>query len=46
MNATLFLHDMPKPRHGTIQLTDDKNWIFYPGKQTTTNGIPLLSGAT
>jgi hypothetical protein len=40
-NATLFLHDMPKPKHGTLHLTEDKDWIFFPGKQTTTNGISL-----
>jgi hypothetical protein len=40
-NATLFLHDMPKPKHGTLHLTGDKDWIFFPGKQTTTNGISL-----
>ena len=40
-NATLFLHNMPKPRHGTLQLNENQEWIFYPGKQTSTNGIPL-----
>ena len=37
--ATLFLHDMTKPRHGTLQLLSDNIWTFYPGKSTT--GIPL-----
>jgi hypothetical protein len=40
-NATLFLHNMPKPRHGTLQLNENQEWILYPGKQTSTNGIPL-----
>jgi len=39
-NATLFLNNIPKPRYGTLQIEDD-NWIFYPGKQTNTNGINL-----
>jgi hypothetical protein len=30
-NATLFLHHMSKPRHGTLGLSDH-NWYFYPGK--------------
>jgi hypothetical protein len=29
-NATLFLHDMSKPRHGTLQLSADNIWSFYP----------------
>jgi hypothetical protein len=45
-NATLFLHDMPKPCHGTLQCTSNNCWIFYPRKQnprkqTDTNGILL-----
>ncbi len=31
-NATLFLSDIPKPRHGTLHFTDDKKWLFPPGK--------------
>jgi hypothetical protein len=30
-NATLFLENMAKPRHGTLNQVDD-NWFFYPGK--------------
>ena len=30
---------MPKPRHGTLQCNSDDCWIFFPGKQTDTNGI-------
>jgi hypothetical protein len=30
-NATLFLMHMAKPRHDTLNLSDD-NWMFYPGK--------------
>jgi hypothetical protein len=32
---------MSKPRHGTLQLSPDNNWYFYPGKNTTSNGILL-----
>jgi hypothetical protein len=39
-NATLFLHTMPKPRHGTLQQTQDGTWSFYPGKSST-DGITL-----
>ena len=31
-NATLFLHSMSKPRHGTLGISEDSNWYFYPGK--------------
>ncbi len=31
-NATLFLHDIPKPRHRTLNLSSDNEWYFYPGK--------------
>jgi len=41
-NATLFLHSMSKPRHGTLQLSLDNTWSFVPGKGATTSGIPLL----
>jgi hypothetical protein len=39
-NATLFLHHMPKPRHGKLQQLENGNWTFLPGKSTD-NGIPL-----
>jgi hypothetical protein len=39
-NATLFLHTMPKPRHGTLQQNQDGTWSFYPGKSST-DGITL-----
>jgi hypothetical protein len=38
--ATLFLHDMAKPRHGKLNLSPDGQWFFYSGKQID-NGIPL-----
>ena len=31
-NTTLFLHDMSKPKHGTLQLGQDDNWYFHAGK--------------
>jgi hypothetical protein len=31
-NATLFLHDMSKPRHGKLQSLDGNIWYFFPGK--------------
>jgi len=39
-NATLFLHTMPKPRHGTIQQTQDGTRSFHTGKSST-DGITL-----
>jgi len=39
-NATLFLADMPKPRHGKLQQSSDNCWHFFPGKGTS-NSIPL-----
>jgi hypothetical protein len=41
----LFLHDMPKPRHGTLPLSAGNVWSFYPGKFTgvDSNLIPDLS---
>jgi hypothetical protein len=41
-NATLFLDDMVKPRHGTLNVDDDNNWFFYPGKSTTGISLPDL----
>jgi hypothetical protein len=40
VNATLFLRNMPKPKHGTFQ-NNDNIWTFHPGKQVTSNGIIL-----
>jgi hypothetical protein len=40
-NATLFLNTMPKPRHGTLQLSSSDTWTFVPGKNATTTGIDL-----
>jgi hypothetical protein len=31
-NATLFLNNMSKPRHGKLQLLDENIWYFFPGK--------------
>jgi hypothetical protein len=39
-NATLFLHTMSKPRHGTLQLSNDV-WSFYPGKSPGADSITL-----
>jgi len=41
VNATLFLHSMSKPRHGTLQLLPDDTWSFIPGKGTTSTSISL-----
>jgi len=32
--ATLFLNNMPRPRHGKLGLSSEDQWFFYPGKQT------------
>jgi hypothetical protein len=32
---------MSKPRHGTLQLSDDNVWSFYPGKSTGADRILL-----
>lgn len=32
VNVTLFLCDMPKPRHGKLYRDTNHQWIFYPGK--------------
>jgi len=42
-NATLFLHNMASPKHGTLQLQLDGQWIFYPGKKLDRDGIPLVN---
>lgn len=39
-NATLFLHHMPKPQHGTLQVDNEDVWTFYPGKSK--EGIMLV----
>jgi hypothetical protein len=39
---TLVLQNMTKPSHGTVQLTPDNQWIFYPGKSTTGTILPDL----
>jgi hypothetical protein len=39
-DATLFLHQMSKPRHGKLRQLVEDNWVFLPGK-TIKNGIPL-----
>jgi len=36
---TLYLEHMSKPRHGTIQLSSDNIWLFYPEKLS--EGVPL-----
>jgi hypothetical protein len=41
VNATLFLQNMSKPQHGTIQLLKDNVWSFYPGKSTGAESIVL-----
>jgi hypothetical protein len=42
VNATLFLFDMSKPRHGKLQQDDDGSWIFCPGLNSTlSQGIKL-----
>jgi hypothetical protein len=38
-NATLFLTHMGKPKHGTLDISEDQVWKFYPGKST--DGIVL-----
>jgi hypothetical protein len=43
VNATLILHDMAKPRHGTLHPSSGDDWNFYPGKQTSSNGILLAN---
>jgi hypothetical protein len=40
--VTLFLESMSKPKHGTIQLSPDETWLFYPAKSTTGIQIPDL----
>ena len=40
-NATLFLNDMAKPRHGSLNLVQE-NWMFYPGKSTDGIILPVL----
>jgi hypothetical protein len=40
--ATLFLNDMSKPRHGRLQLSEQDEWHFYPGKSTTGIFLPDL----
>ncbi len=42
-NTTLFLNDMSKPRHGTLQLGQDNNWYFCAGKSTQGTLLPDLS---
>jgi hypothetical protein len=40
-NATLFLENMTKPRHGKLFLSND-SWVFCPGTSTDlSQGIPL-----
>lgn len=40
-NATFFLNLMPKPCHGTLQLSSLDTWTFVPGKNATTTDIDL-----
>jgi hypothetical protein len=41
-NATLFLENMSKPRHGKLYVNTDQNWVFCPGNSSdTAQGIPL-----
>ena len=42
-HTTLFLHDMSKPKHGTLQLGQDDNWYFHAGKSTQGTLLPDLS---
>jgi hypothetical protein len=42
-NATLFLHSMSKPRHGTLQVDENNEWHFYAGKSTVGKPLPDLS---
>jgi hypothetical protein len=32
-----------KPRHGTLLLSDNQEWYFYPGKSMTGHILPYLS---
>ncbi len=41
INVTLFLNYMPKPKHGTLQLSSEGHWYLYPGKQIDRNGIHM-----
>jgi len=41
--ATLFLYDMSKPRHGTLNQSSDQSWYFYPGKLNEGIILPDLS---
>jgi hypothetical protein len=41
--ATLFLEQMSKPRHGKLQLGEDSEWYFYPGKSSVGTILPDLS---
>lgn len=43
--ATLFLETMSKPRHGKLQLGDDNEWYFYPGKSSVGTILPDLSAS-
>jgi hypothetical protein len=40
-NATFFQCNMPKPRHGTLQVSSEGIWTFFPGKSIDKNGIIL-----
>jgi hypothetical protein len=42
-NATLFLHNMSKPRHGKLQLASTGEWVFCPGTSTTNDTGIVLS---
>jgi hypothetical protein len=42
-NATLFLHSMSKPRHGTLKCSDTNEWSFYPGRSSDGILLPDLS---
>jgi hypothetical protein len=41
VRATLFLQTMHQPKHGTLQVSSDHNWVFSPGKNSTNESIPL-----
>ncbi len=42
VNSTLFLFDMPKPRHGKLYKDTENQWMFYPAKtQDISKGILL-----
>jgi hypothetical protein len=41
VRATLFLQNMHQPKHGTLQVSSDHSWAFFPGKNSTNESISL-----